>query len=646
VLAHKADLLSVRPIIASVVSGVVGGGAFRSLFRNAALDVHRAVFQHDEDTVVLTVADVGTVVSAALRAVQPSLARQVEDSGRAEVIDRDLGSATGDAARIARAVRLAAYLFAALTLAAAVAALLLTPDRRHTAFQLGLAVAAVGAVVVLTYVIARAVVLGRFDDPDERAVAAAVWGSFLGDLRTWGFLLAGSGVAVAAAAASLVRPVAIEGTLARAWQVATTEPASTRLRVARGIALIVVGIFVIAEPLTAVQVAAMLVGLYVAYKGLEAILRVVYQPREPAAVAEEAPERRAPRLARARRIAVPAIAALLVAGVLAAVLGTGGASAPAATIGSCEGHAELCDRPLDEIVLPATHNSMSAPLKGWFSAEQDRSIGGQLEDGIRGLLFDTHYADRLGNGRVRTFFESKQDLDLIKNQDGVSDADFEAALRIRERLGFRGKGKRGTYLCHTLCELGATPLSDGLDDIHDFLVTHPSEVVVVVNQDYVTPADFVEAVDDAGLARYAYTPPADDHWPTLREMIEADQRLVLLAENHAGAAPWYQLAYKRLTEETPFNFPRPSLLTRKADLPASCKPNRGPEAAPLFLINHWVSTDPTPKPSDAEKVNAYAPLLARARECQRIRDHLPNLLAVNFYKRGDVFRVADTLNGV
>jgi hypothetical protein len=247
---------------------------------------------------------------------------------------------------------------------------------------------------------------------------------------------------------------------------------------------------------------------------------------------------------------------------------------------------------------------------------------------------------------VRTFVESRKDLDLVKNQDGVSDADFEAALRIRDRLGFRGKGKRGMYLCHTLCELGATPLSTGLEDIHDFLVTHPSEVVVVINQDYVTPADFVKAVGDAGLARYAFTPPADGAWPTLRQMIEADQRLVLLAENHAGAAPWYQPAYDRLTEETPFSFPRPSLLTAKSHRAASCEPNRGPKSAPLFLINHWVSTDPAPKPSDADKVNAYAPLLARARECDRIRHHLANLLAVNFYKRGDVFRVVDTLNGV
>ena len=150
------------------------------------------------------------------------------------------------------------------------------------------------------------------------------------------------------------------------------------------------------------------------------------------------------------------------------------------------------------------------------------------------------------------------------------------------------------YLCHTFCELGATPLSEGLDDIHEFLVTHPSEVVVVVNQDYVTPEDFVKAVGDAGLARYAFTPPEGDDWPTLRQMIDDDHRLVLLAENHAGAAPWYQLAYDRLVEETPFHFPSAAALNSPSARAASCEPNRGPESAPLFLINHWVARTRSP----------------------------------------------------
>ena len=103
------------------------------------------------------------------------------------------------------------------------------------------------------------------------------------------------------------------------------------------------------------------------------------------------------------------------------------------------------------------------------------------------------------------------------------------------------------YLCHSFCELGATPLADGLDDIHQFLVTHPAEVVVVINQDSVTPADFVKAIGDAGLTRYAFTPPAGGRGRRCGQMIESGRRLVLLAENQAGAAPWYQLAYERLT---------------------------------------------------------------------------------------------------
>ena len=130
-------------------------------------------------------------------------------------------------------------------------------------------------------------------------------------------------------------------------------------------------------------------------------------------------------------------------------------------------------------------------------------------------------------------------------------------------------------------------------------------------------------------------------------MIDRGQRLVVLAENEAGAAPWYQLAYERSLQETPFTFPRAGAAARPGERsPRPAEPNRGPAGAPLFLVNHWVTTDPLPRPSDADAVNAYEPLLRRLRACERIRDHLPNLVAVNFYRRGDLFRVVDTLNGV
>jgi hypothetical protein len=398
--------------------------------------------------------------------------------------------------------------------------------------------------------------------------------------------------------------------------------------------LVVAGVALIAQPRAALEVVGTLAGAVCLALGVEAALEVV-AAGPPVAAAAPRPG--------ARRVAVAVVALVAVAGGAAAFLGGGGIDAPAASaVTRCNGHATLCDRPLDEIVLPATHNSMSAPLPGWLSAEQERSIGGQLQDGIRGLLIDTHYGDRLANGRVRTVLGDR----VAQGEDGVSAQQAAAAERLRGRIGFRGKGVRGMYLCHSFCELGATPLADGLRDVHDFLVTHPGELVVIVNQDYVTPADFVGALDAAGLSRYAFRDLDARRWPTLGEAIARDQRLIVLAENHAGAAPWYQPAYRRLMVETPYSFRRAALLTDPARLAASCAANRGPARAPLFLINHWVTTAPVQRPSDASKVNAREPLLRRARTCARLRHHAPTLLAVNFYKRGDVFGVADELNGV
>ena len=40
------------------------------------------------------------------------------------------------------------------------------------------------------------------------------------------------------------------------------------------------------------------------------------------------------------------------------------------------------------------------------------------------------------------------------------------------------------------------------------------------------------------------------------------------------------------------------------------------------------------------------PLMRRLRECERIRGRLPDLVAVNFYRRGTLKRAVDELNGV
>jgi hypothetical protein len=63
-------------------------------------------------------------------------------------------------------------------------------------------------------------------------------------------------------------------------------------------------------------------------------------------------------------------------------------------------------------------------------------------------------------------------------------------------------------------------------------------------------------------------------------------------------------------------------------------------------MNHWIETTPAPLPSNAEIVNAYDFLLKRARACRKERGMMPNLIAVDFYRTGDLVGVVRTMNGI
>jgi len=209
-------------------------------------------------------------------------------------------------------------------------------------------------------------------------------------------------------------------------------------------------------------------------------------------------------------------------------------------------------------------------------------------------------------------------------------------MRIRERLTGDPTGPRGTYLCHGSCELGAAPLVTMLEGVRDFLVQNPGEVLVFVIEDYVVPADIEAAFRDSGLERLVYRGAVTAPFPTLREMIDSDQRLVVFGENDTGGVAWYHPAFETI-QETPYTFRTPEEF--------SCRANRGGPDAPLFQINHWIETTPTPKPSNAEIVNQKEFLLARARQCQEERGMLPNIVAVDFAMTGDVVGVVAELNG-
>jgi hypothetical protein len=162
-------------------------------------------------------------------------------------------------------------------------------------------------------------------------------------------------------------------------------------------------------------------------------------------------------------------------------------------------------------------------------------------------------------------------------------------------------------------------------------------ILVVVQDEGVTPAAIESCFVESGLSEFVYRGSAESPLPTLRSMIDADERVFVMTETGAAGVSWIHSAFE-LMQETPYSFHDPSEF--------SCEQNRGPASAPLFQLNHWIDTPPAALPSNAMIVNARGVLLERARKCQQERGRLPNILAVDFYRTGDLFEVAAELNGV
>jgi len=136
VLKNKAALIAARPIIESVASAIVGGRAFTNLFRKAVRDLDRALFKHDENTVTLTVTDVGTVLAAALEQVRPELADKLGSTKRVELVTSDIGSVSATLVDIAERVKLVALFLVLLSLALAAGALVVRPTGGRRSWSL------------------------------------------------------------------------------------------------------------------------------------------------------------------------------------------------------------------------------------------------------------------------------------------------------------------------------------------------------------------------------------------------------------------------------------------------------------------------------------------------------------------------------
>ena len=634
VIKSKPDLMGLKPVLVGVARSVVTTPPFRAAVRRSARLVHHAVLSGTGKEILLSVQDLDVLLRS-MTQTNPGLAKKIPprlSAALGELKSLPGGERTIRLARFANRLRAGTYVLLLLGLLLCGASTSLASIRRLAILRIGLSLAGVGVVLAIAAHFGGDL-LGVFARQEHNSPALAGLGAaFLGGLMAWAIGLSLGGLVLAAASASLLERVVLRRMALRVQVWFAGHQPLMRLRLTRGLLLSAVGGALLVWPVPSLTVAAWVAGLLVGFSGLrEAFVAALHLLPQ---IERAAPgERRKPR-GNAVALVVSMAVVLLAAAAWWLVRATG-TRPDREVVTACNGSAALCDRTLDQVVFPTSHNSMGgSDVPGWMFPNQNAGIEQQLADGVRGFLIDAHYGEPVGDKVVTELRDEKSAM--AKYEAALGKEGMAAVLRIRDRIAGNEHGPRDVYMCHGFCELGALKLVPVLRDVRTFLVENPGEVLIIVIQDEsVLPRDIERCFRESGLIDFVYRGPARPPWPTLREMVESDQRVVVMAENDTTGVPWYHPAFA-VMQETPYAFDDPSEFSNR--------PNRGGTSGSLMLMNHWIESVPSPKPSDAAIANSHDVLMKRIRAFRRERGRLPNLVAVDFYATGDLISVVRELN--
>jgi hypothetical protein len=631
-LSGNQQAVNFRPAMQLAVEAVVDTDTFRSIFRTAIRRTHASLLAGQTGGSGLDLSDSVSIIASTLQLQGGAKATQGTgglSSSLTDVTDRLRKYHVFQLKQLVSWFTLIGFGGAALCAAGALA---LSGNRRRTARALAWVVVADGALLFLVILLASWLGGNAVSDPALAEAITSAIQSAMADLRLLAIATVAYGLIAAAATShtSMTPTAMIER--ANAW--IAVRRSTTRGHILLAVVCLSASTFILGNPTAFVEIVAVVFGLWVGYAGFSELLAML-RPSSDTVVGDERPHRW-----RSRSLAVVgAIVAVVMLVSSLLVVGTRNADAKVAAAGAlkCNGHADWCDLRLDEVTLPGAHNAMSSALyPGWLFAEQVSTIRGQLDAGVRALLIDTHYgvpsSARLPGSETPVVLTDRASELNAPGSEGIDPELAARAASLAARAPKASGARRGIYLCHNFCELGAVSFSSVLSDISAFMVSHPDDVVMLVIQDATSPADTAAAIEKAGLGRRVATLDPAKPLPTLRSLIESGHNLLVFAERGLKGGPaWYQPAYEHWFQETPYSFRKLSDFT--------CAPKRGPANAPLFLVNHWLTTDP-PKPATADKVNSPDVLLPRLRSCAQQRQRMPNVVAVDFAVRG---KLAKTL---
>ncbi|GAM90093.1 hypothetical protein ANO11243_081330 [Dothideomycetidae sp. 11243] len=273
----------------------------------------------------------------------------------------------------------------------------------------------------------------------------------------------------------------------------------------------------------------------------------------------------------------------------------------------CNGFAALCDRQYSNVSFVGTHDSA---FNGVLPTDnQDVNVAAQLNAGIRFLQAQVH--------------------------------DFFGTLQM----------------CHTSCwELDTGTLTSYLANIKTFLDANPNEVVtlLLVNGDNTDVSVFASAFESTGLQGYAFIPASNplpiNQWPTLRQMIAANTRLVAMLDSEANPTSYpFLLDEFSYYWETPYDVTDTTIFQQcNIDRPAGAS-----ATGRMGIVNHFRDVSifglDVPDRFDASQTNAATGTNSIGQEasaCVQKYGTWPNCVLVDWYDKGDVFTAQRMMNGL
>jgi hypothetical protein len=276
----------------------------------------------------------------------------------------------------------------------------------------------------------------------------------------------------------------------------------------------------------------------------------------------------------------------------------------------CNGHANLCDRSVSDILFATVHNAASTFADGVF-------------------LFPNH-------------------------ENSLEDALVAGYRGINVDIGVCGDTIR---LVHGLCALGYREIVPTFSNIVRFLQENTNEVIIMpVQIDNDVGGDVtLQEIDNIlqlvpGMKEIMYNHPSDaTSWPTLRELITANTRILFFVYNGercygaeatvscpVGIHDWFQYA-----GESEFQFETPDQLIN--DKAYACAITRGGSGLLDFYGVNVFTT--IPRKRNCEELNTQANLESHLSSCSSLTGQtIVNLLLVDCWDVGDVISVVNTYN--